>query len=335
VAACSEAKPRDADSAAAFASDTVHLDEVAAAYRPNILDSVALSFPKALDIAGDTVAIVDQGELLTLFNLDMNFVTRWSQRGEGPGELQAPLDIERDGSEWVVADGGNGRLQRFDDAGNATSSLRTSANLSQIATIPDGVVVMSRGATYLALLDSTGTPNPWGPSMSPRDTSRVERATSAFDKHFLADFRDGVVILDGETADIFVVRLDGTVAKKWSLSGAVRSEMFAETGVRDHDDAFPGAVAAYRPGFNAIAVSSDGAWMVAIPGGTNPFGPGPLFINLSTGVWYPSRVAISEVEWRPPRYVIEVALDSDQLFLVNFPSDGSILRVPVRLPPSE
>jgi hypothetical protein len=315
-----------------LASDSVTISAVAAAYRPTLFDTIGLGFPKSLAVLGDTIIVVDRDQLISVLNRDFELLARWSRRGEGPGEVSNPAHVSRDGSAWLVADAGNFRLERYDDFGVHLGGTPAPANLEHVASVPGGTVVHGSGGTYADLLLPDGTKRPWGPSMSKRDTARVEQDMTVFDKHFLGRFEDGVVILDGETADLYVLSLDGSVQRQWRLDAELGESLFADTGSRE-DDAFGVTSVAYRPAFTAMAVDRTGSWLALAPGRTNPLGPGPVFVDLSDGTWYPSTVDISESDWETPRDVISMTLERNLLHVISGPWDGSILTLPVLLPP--
>jgi hypothetical protein len=315
------------------APDSAVLATVVAAYRPTLLDTIALGFPKSLAVHGDTIVVVDRDQLVSVMNREFELIGRWSRRGEGPGEVSNPLSVDRVEGGWQVADGGNARLQRFTDAGADLGSTPAHVGLRRTAPVPRGTLVHGSGGTYVDLVGPDGSVSPWGPSLSSRDTARIEQEMVVFDKHFFGRFEDGVVILDGETGELWTVGLDGAPRTHWELTPALREDVFAGTGASS-DDTFGVSTIAYRPAFAAMDVDPGGDWVVVVPGRQNPLGPGPIFIDLRTGRWHPSRIDIDESEWENPNDIIDITLERGRLHVISGPWDGSILSVSVQLPPT-
>ena len=92
---------------------------------------------------------------ITVFTADGQFVTKWGSRGTGPGQLQFPqgLEFAPDG-DLVVADSGNGRLERFAIAADGTGTFRTAYGslgtaLGQLR-MPTGVDIAPDGTIWVA-----------------------------------------------------------------------------------------------------------------------------------------------------------------------------------------
>jgi Mg-chelatase subunit ChlD len=121
----------------------------------------AVLYPAGIDIAGNTVYVVDQGNSrIERFGVDGTVSAVWGQPGHALGDLQDPQDVAVDGSQVYVTDRGNGRLVVYSLDGQAQQALTapgltapwgvaakagrvyvTSPNTGEVVIFQDGAVV--------------------------------------------------------------------------------------------------------------------------------------------------------------------------------------------------
>jgi YVTN family beta-propeller protein len=83
----------------------------------------AVLYPAGIDIAGDKVYLVDQGnDRVQRFNIAGAVETTWGSPGTELANLRQPQDVAVDGNRFYVTDRGNGRVVVFDTAGQALAA---------------------------------------------------------------------------------------------------------------------------------------------------------------------------------------------------------------------
>ncbi len=215
----------------------------------------AVLYPAGIDIAGDRVYLVDQGnDRVQRFTMDGRVEATWGEAGAELGQLSQPQDVAVAGDRFYVTDPGNQRVVVYDLTGQVVDAW-TAAGMDNpwgIAAAGDTVYVSqpSRGEV-LVLRDGTVSSR-WSGLVRPRGI-----AVGADGKVYVADEGDSAVRVftpaggDGGRLDTNLPPLDVAVDERADLyvmsDGAV---LWYQAGKRDSTQAL------YYKGLRGVAVSS-------------------------------------------------------------------------------
>jgi tripartite motif-containing protein 71 len=138
-------------------------DPMAFGFRGTVAEpgSINFAWDVALQPGTDRVFVANrESHEIEVFTADGDFVTRWGTRGAEAGQLEFPHGVAfaPDGT-LVVADSGNGRIQRFtiDAAGNGTFDAEYGAAGQGGAgefSVPTGIDVAADGTIWVADTDN-------------------------------------------------------------------------------------------------------------------------------------------------------------------------------------
>lgn len=227
--------------------------------------SVDLYLPLDVMVRDSVVAVVDNGnDRVVLMDRDLNVVKVVGRAGGGPGEFEGPYRIQAHPEGWAVFDFGNRRFTFLTPAGEYVRTVNTPLPLKDFAVASDGAIYAPHRDRHWYLLRLTGE----GESVfaARPDTGAIADTTAFLDgarSPWLAvTAGDTVHVMDAHTGELHKFAPDGSRVMTRRLPSTLIDTL--QGHVRDVQQAFPGAIAAY---IKDLSVTSDGELLLLLTGG--------------------------------------------------------------------
>lgn len=180
-------------------------------------------------------------------------------QGSGPGQFDEPLGLARDrAGDLLVADAGNGRIQRFSSSGNLTGSISAPARAAPsdrptgVAVDSDGQVFVAAGTRLLAFDAAGQFEREWTAAAGEAFSGLVDVAID----------RDGrVYALDAGNGRVVRIEADGTITV-WGRLDEGDGELRGSTGLAVNGGT---VVVADTGNARIVAFDAQGAFLKSIP----------------------------------------------------------------------